>query len=116
MNELVYSFIGSLRAWLCENESWFQANKINISIPAYTFHYGIGAQFTSDRFEAGFYVWEKRHWHVAMSDIEFADWGAADRDQDYQVEATHYEYATIYEMYDSLDALKNKLYLVQSSK
>lgn len=113
MNELTYSFIGSLRAWLRENESVFQAYSVKVEIPAYTLHYGTGAHFTSDRFEAGFYVWEKRHWKLAMSDVEFADWRLADQNPDYQVENTHYEYTTIDEMRGVLDALRDRLLSVQ---
>ncbi len=116
MNELVYSFIALLCAWLRENERWFQANKIKVTIPAYTLHYGICAQFVADGLEAGFYVWEKGRWDKAMSDVEFVDWRVALRDPDYQVQITHFEYATIIEMRDNLDALKNKLLLAQSEE
>ncbi len=113
MNELIYSFIGSLRAWLRENENVLHTNKIAVDIFPYTLHYGICAQFTHEHFEAGFYVWEKLHWHVAMSDIEFVDWRISDWDPEYQVEFVHYEYATILEMLDTLDMLKNRLLLAQ---
>ena len=116
MNELVYSFIGSLRAWLRENESVLQAHKIKVDIFPYTLHYGTTAQFIHQHFEAGFSVWEKGHWHLAMSDIEFVDWRIADRDPAYQVEWTHYEYARIDEMRDVLDSLRDRLLLVQQDR
>ncbi len=67
MNELTYSFIGSLRAW------------------------------------------EKRYWHSAMSDVEFVDWRVADKDPNYQVGRTYYEYATVKEMWKELDTLRDWL-------
>ena len=51
-----------------------------------------------------------------MSDVEFADWRASLQNPDYQIEFTHYEYATIGDMRKTLDALKNKLLLVQSEE
>ena len=115
MNELIYSFISSLRAWLDKNETVFQANNIHVESPAYILHYGTSAHFTSDRFEAGFYVWEKCSRSVAMSDVEFADWRIALRDPKYQIENTHYEYAKIDEMLEVLDALRDRLVLVQQN-
>ena len=113
MNELTYSFIGSLRSWLRENESVFQSHKIEVEIPTYTLHYGTTARFMSQHFEAGFSVWEKLSWDKAMSDIEFVDWRIADRNPAYQSEWTHYEYATIDEMRGVLDALRDRLLSVQ---
>ena len=109
MNELTYSFIGSLRAWLRENESVFQVCGIEVETPAYVLHYGTSAHFSSDRSEAGFYVWEKRYHHLAMSDAMFADWRIAERDPEYQIENAHYEYARIDEMRGVLDALRDRL-------
>ena len=113
MNELTYSFIGSLRAWLRENESVLQLHGIKVEMPTYTLHYGTTARFMSQYFESGFSVWEKRHWHLAMSDVEFADWRIADRDPAYRIEWVHYEYATIDEMRGVLDALRDRLLSVQ---
>lgn len=114
MNELTYSFIEALRAWLRENESRLNQHGIKVSIPAYTLHYGICAEFTSEYFEAGFFVWERLMWEKSMSDIHFADWRAADRDPDYQVESIHYEYARTSEMLDVLGSLMNRMLLVQA--
>ena len=113
MNELTYSFIGSLRAWLRENEGVFQTYGVKVETPAYILHYGTGAHFTSDRFEASFYVWEKRHWPLAISDVEFAEWRVARQDPEYQIENVHYEHATIDEMREVLDALKDRMLAVQ---
>ena len=116
MNELVYSFIGSLRAWLRENERVLLSYGIKIDIFPYTLHYGMPAQFVHEHFEAGFYIWEKGHWHLAMSDIEFVDWRVADKDPTYQVEWTHYEYATINEMWKELDKLRDRLILTEQTE
>ena len=114
MNQLTYSFTGSLRAWVNSNAAVFQARNIKVDMPAVTLRSNLHIEFTSDRFEADFYVWEKGHWHKAMSEIEFVDWRIADRDPEYQVESVHYEYATISEMLDTLGILKNRLRSVQS--
>jgi len=114
MNELTYSFTGSLRAWVDEHNILLQASKIKVDMPVLTIYPSLHIGFTSERFEAGFYVWEKGHWHKAMSDIEFVDWRIADLDPEYQVEFVHYEYATILEMLDTLNTLKNRLLLVQA--
>lgn len=112
MKELTYSFIGSLRAWLRENESAFQVCGIKVEAPADVLHFGTSAHFTSDRFEASFYVWEKRYWHLAMSDAEFADWRIVQRDPEYQIEYAHYEYARIDEMRGVPDTLRDRLVLL----
>ena len=88
----------------------------SVDMPAITVYSSLHIGFTSERFEAGFYVWEKGHWHKAMSEIEFVDWRIAVRDPEYQVESVHYEYATISEMLDTLDILKNRLLSVQSER
>jgi|GEM_PF-1506939 len=112
MNEVTYSFIGSLRAWLRENESVLLSHNIRADMSPYTLHSGVPAHFVHEHFEAGFYIWEKGHWHLAMSDIEFVDWRLADKDPDYQIEWRHYEYATILEMWKELDALRDRMLLV----
>ena len=92
MNELTYSFIGSLRAWLRENEAVLLSHNIKADMSPYTLHSGVPA-----------------HLQLAMSDIKFVDWRLADKDPDYQVEWSHYEYATIKEMWNELDTLKARL-------
>ena len=112
MNELTYSFIGSLRAWLRENESMLELHRIKVEIPVYDLDYSANAYFTSARFVAGFYVWEKRGRSVAMSDVEFADLRIARQDSEHQIESAHYEYARIDEMRDALDVLRDRLLAV----
>ena len=109
MNELTYSFIGSLRAWLRENEDVLEASKIKVDILPYTLHYGISASFHHEHFAASFFIWEKLSWDKAMSDIDFVDWPLADQDPEYQVEWTHYEYGAIDEMRTVLDSLRDRL-------
>ena len=109
MNELIYSFIGSLRVWLHENECELLSHGIKFDISPYTLHYGTTARFIHEHFEAGFSVWEKLSWNKAMSDIEFVDWRVADRDPNCQVEWMHHEYAAIQEMWKELDTLRDQL-------
>lgn len=116
MNELTYSFISPLRAWLRENAILFQESNIKIELPEHTLHSNICVVFTSERFEADFFVWEKGHWHKAMNDIEFVDWRIAKRDLDYEIETVHYEYETIGEMRDVLDILRDRLVQIQSEE
>lgn len=114
MNALTYSFIEALRVWLRDNESRLKRHGIAVSIPKYTLHYGTCAGFTSEHVEAGFFVWEKLMWEKSMSDVEFVDWRTADRDPDYQVEWTHYEYGKTSEMLNVLEALADRMILAQT--
>lgn len=65
---------------------------------------GISAVFTSDRFEVTVELWEN-----GESEFYFLDWEAADRDPNYQVEVTHYDFRYAAELYAALQTLVSRM-------
>lgn len=99
-------WITSFQQWLKDNTARLEHENIRVEMLGITPYVpsSIHVDFFAGRHEATVQIWED-----GQSDFHLLDWEAAERDPEVGVVVTHYDFATLAQMYAALDNLVNRL-------
>lgn len=94
------SYIEAFHAWIRRNDVRLSASGITVQVPEKILLSGTHADFLSKFAEATVEVWD-----YGFSEFHVLDLQPADREPDYQVKVTHYEFQNEGEMFRALTEL-----------
>ena len=100
------SWIILFQQWLEDNQGRLAHDQIRVEVLGITSYTpsSIHVDLFAARHEVTVQLWED-----GQSDFHFLNWEAADRDPNYQVEVTHYDFETAEQLLSALDQLVSKL-------